>query len=112
MVYKQDKITSLVEKHITINKRNTGKLIGFCVQIYFESGNTSREKAEKMRATFLSKYPKCSAYVSFHEPNFRVRVGDFRTRAEARGFRETIRADFPQGFVVKDEINYPKHVTE
>ena len=112
VVQANSKITGLLEKHITINKNNAGKMLGFCVQICFESGSNSRERAEKVRMTFLSKYPKCSAYVSFKEPNFRVRVGDFRTRAEARGFREEILAEFPQGFVVKDEVKYPKHIFE
>lgn len=112
MVQSNDKIKGLVEKHIAINKNNAGKMLGFCVQICFESGTNSRERAEKTRVAFLSKYPKCSAYVSFKEPNFRVRVGDFRTRAEARGFREEILAYFPQSFVVKDEVKYPKHIFE
>ena len=112
VVHADDKITGLMEKHIAVNKNNSGKMMGFCVQICFESGSNSREKAEQARRTFLSKYPKSSAYVSFKEPNFRVRVGDFRTRAEARGFREEILAEFPQSFVVKDEIKYPKHIFE
>jgi len=110
VVQANEKITGLLEKHIATNKNNAGKMLGFCVQICFESGSNSRERAEKMRVSFLSKYPKCSAYVSFKEPNFRVRVGDFRTRAEARGFREEILANFPQGFVVKDEVKFPKHI--
>jgi hypothetical protein len=112
VVHKSDNMNDLIEKHITINKNNMGKLNGFSVQICFESGINSREKAEKIRTLFLSKYPKCSAYVSFKEPNFRVKVGDFRTRADARGFKETIAADFPQGFVIRDEVRYPKHVFE
>ena len=112
MVQANDKITGLLKKHVATNKNNTGKMLGFCVQICFESGSKSREKAESMRMSFLSKYPKYSAYVSFKEPNFRVRVGDFRTRAEARGFREEILPTFPQGFVVKDEVKYPKHIFE
>ena len=103
-------LSNLVEKHITANKLNTGKMMGFCVQICFESGSNSRERAERQRVAFLSKYPKQSAYLTFKEPNFRVRVGDFRTRSEARGFREKILMDFPQSFVVKDEVRYPKHV--
>ena len=103
-------LSNLMTKHIAANKLNTGKLMGFCVQICFESGSGSRERAEKMRVSFLSKYPKNSAYLTFKEPNFRVRVGDFRTRSEARGFREKIVADFPQSFVVKDEVRYPKHI--
>jgi len=102
-------LSNLVDKHVVANKNNTGKLMGFCVQICFESGSNSRERAEKYRVSFLSKYPKYSAYLTFKEPNFRVRVGDFRTRAEARGFREKILVNFPQSFVVKDEVRYPKY---
>jgi hypothetical protein len=112
VVHTEGNFTDLLEKHVTINKKHSGKLIGFCVQICFESGNNSRERAENIRKAFLSKYPKTSAYVSFKEPNFRVKVGDFRTRAEARGFRQKILADFPQAFVLKDEIKYPKHIFE
>jgi hypothetical protein len=112
VVHTEGKVTDLLEKHAKINKSHSGKLMGFCVQICFESGNNSREKAENIRRLFLSKYPKTSAYLSFKEPNFRVKVGDFRTRAEARGFRKEILADFPQAFVVKDEIKYPKHIFE
>ena len=110
VVQANDEITDLMRKHIATNKNNAGKLLGFCVQICFESGSNSRERAESVRVSFLSKYPKYSAYVSFREPNFRVRVGDFRTRAEARGFREEIFPYYPQGFVVKDEVKYPKHI--
>ena len=112
VVHADGRIMDLMGKHIAINKNISGKMIGFCVQICSESGSNSREKAERARVAFLSKYPKNSAYVSFKEPNFRVRVGDFRTRVEARGLREEIFADFPQSFVVKDEIKYPKHIFE
>ena len=112
IVHKQGNATKLIDKHVVINKNNVGKLIGFYVQICSESGSNSRDRAENTRKIFLSKYPKVSAHVSFREPNFRVRVGDFRTRAEARGFREQIQGDFPQSFVVKDEVRYPKHIFE
>jgi hypothetical protein len=110
LVHKSEATADLLQKHITVNKNTAGKLMGFYVQICSESGSNSRERAENVRKTFLSKYPKVSAHVSFKEPNFRVRVGDFRTRAEARGFREEIQSEFPQGFVVKDEVKYPKHI--
>ncbi len=109
VVHADTSVHHIMDEHIALNEKMEGKMIGFCVQICFESGNNSREKAEKMRMMFLSKYPQVSAYVSFKEPNFRVRVGDFRTRAEARGFKEKIMADFPSAFVIKDEIRYPKH---
>jgi hypothetical protein len=112
VVHTDGKVMDLLEKHVTINKNHEGKLIGFCVQICFESGNDSRKRAEDIRRIFLSKYPKTSAYLSYKEANFRVKVGDFRTRVEARGFRKEILTDFPQAFVLKDEIKYPKHIFE
>ena len=90
VVYKQENVTKLIDKHIVINKNNVGKLMGFYVQICSESGSNSRDRAESARKIFLSKYPKISAHVSFREPNFRVRVGDFRTRAEARDRKSVV----------------------
>ena len=64
----------------------------------------SREQANHFKNDFSSKYPQVNAYVIFKEPNFQVRVGDFRTRAEAVGFQKEIELLFPQSFVVKDAI--------
>ena len=102
-------ITQLLEKQQSISSNLVGKSVGYRVQIFFSSGNNSREQAFKVKNEFTMKYPKINAYISFKEPNFRVRVGDFRTRAEAYGFLKEIELQFPQSFVVKDDIAYVKH---
>lgn len=102
-------IDQLVEKQKSISSNMVGKSVGYRVQIFFSSGNNSREQAFKVKNEFAIKYPKTNAYISFKEPNFRVRVGDFRTRAEAFGFLKEIEELFPQSFVVKDDIAYVKH---
>lgn len=105
-------INILIEKHISSNKSLEGKQKGYRVQIFFDSGNNSRMQATNVRNEFASKYPKISTHIIFKEPNFRVRVGDFRTRSDARGFQQTIADKYPQSFVVKDDIIYPKHIYE
>ena len=102
-------ITSLVTGHISSNKTIDGKQKGYRVQIFFDSGNNSKQQAINVQNEFASRYPKVSSYVLFKEPNFRVRVGDFRTRTEARGFQQRIIEQYPQSFVVRDNIYYPKH---
>ena len=102
-------VTQLLEKQQSISSNLVGKSVGYRVQIFFSSGNNSREQAFKVKNEFTMKYPKINAYISFKEPNFRVRVGDFRTRAEAYGFLKEIELQFPQSFVVKDDIAYVKH---
>lgn len=111
-VISQPEINTLKEKHISSNKNFESKQKGYRVQIFFDSGNNSRMQATTIRNEFASRYPKISTYIIFKEPNFRVRVGDFRTRSDARGFQQLIADKYPQSFVVKDDINYPKHIYE
>jgi len=111
-VIPQSGINTLMDKHISSNKTLEGKQKGYRVQIFFDSGNNSRQQALNVRNEFASRYPKVSTYIIFKEPNFRVRVGDFRTRSDARGFQQSIAEMYPQSFVVKDDISYPKHVYE
>lgn len=102
-------VAGLVERQQAIVASLPGKSMGYRVQIYFSSGNNSREQANRIRSEFVSKYPKVSVYVLFKEPNFQVQAGDFRTRAEAVRFLREIEPSFPQSFVIKDEIAYIPH---
>lgn len=99
-------IDLLVAKHIKINEEGKG-FPGFRVQIFSDSGNGARERANEKRSAFVSKYPDVPAYLDFNNPNFIVRVGDFRTKLEARKFLNTVAVDFPYSFVRKDMIQPP-----
>ena len=102
-----NRIDELVQKHIKVNEiANT--IPGFRINIFFQSGNNSKANANQAKTAFITKYPDMDAYVVFEEPNFKVKVGNFRTRMEARGFVEDIKADFPDAFVIKDNIFFPK----
>lgn len=76
---------------------------GYRVQIYFGNRDTAREK----RSEFLSNYPHHSAYISYLAPNFRLRVGDFRTRLESEKFKNEIARNYPGSYIVKDKIELP-----
>ncbi len=99
-------IDLLVEKHIKANSEGKG-FPGFRVQIFSDSGNGARERANEKRSSFVSKYPDVPAYLDFNNPNFIVRVGDFRTKLEARKFLNSINVEFPYAFVRKDMIQPP-----
>lgn len=103
-IQKEQGIEELTTKYIQANEK-IKSISGFRVQIFFDSGNNSRNTAETTQSKFRAKYHGTPSYLTFREPNFRIRVGDFRTRHEARGFLRQIQADYPNGFVIKDEIN-------
>lgn len=100
------KVNILLEKHIEINQAQPN-LDGFRIQIFFDSGNNSKTKAQAALDGFLVKYPKTRGYLTFKSPNYRVRVGDFRTKLDAQRFLNEIVADYPNAFIITDQINIP-----
>lgn len=102
-----ERVDELLSKHIEANKLQQ-TIPGFRINIFFQSGNNSKANANNIRLQFIEKYPNIEAYVVYEEPHFKVKVGDFRTRMEARGFLQQIKFDFPDAFVIKDMINFPK----
>ncbi len=80
---------------------------GFRVHLFEDSGNMARINTQRAMADFLELYPEVRAYVVYEEPYFKLRVGDFRARLDARRFLETIRADYSSAHIVVDRINFP-----
>lgn len=100
------KVDILVDKYIYLNRHQI-TLSGWRIQIFFDSGANSKRKASEVLRLFNERYPESQAYLSFKEPYYRVRVGDFRTRLEAEGFLRKIHAQYPNAFATSDLINPP-----
>ncbi len=95
----------MVEKHIELNTR-VKTIAGYRVQIASFSGVNSKTSAFDLRDRFMLDHPGVQAYIVFDEPNFKVKVGDFRTRLEAYAFLQQIK-DVYKGYLVRDNI-YPE----
>ena len=95
-------VSQLVQKHIELNER-VRTVPGYRIQVASLSGTSSKNRAFDMKERIREAYPGVEAYVVFDEPNFKVKVGDFRTRLEAYVFLQHIRVDFP-GTIIRDNI--------
>jgi hypothetical protein len=95
-----------VQRMKAANPDNMG-IDGFRVQIFFDSGTYSGDRANEVKEEFEEKYDGVGAYVTWKPPNYRVRVGDFRSRLEAEKFLRDISKDYPNAWIIKDKINFP-----
>jgi hypothetical protein len=102
-IIQEYKIKELVDKHIEINSKAPIK--GYRVKIHF---GTDKNQAKDVKGAFISKFPDIPAYEKYDQPNFNIRVGDFRTKLEAYIFLKKIQPDFPAAFIVQDEIEFPE----
>jgi len=110
-VRQDPRIDLLLQNYIEQSQRREGTE-GFRVEIFFSSGSKSREEALRKKTEFLKNFPEETAYMSFQSPNFKVRVGDCRTKNEALKLKEKIRYNYPNAFIVTDMIQFPKLYTE
>ncbi len=100
-------IREMLEQHIRQNKKNNFTN-GYRLQIYFGSGLNARSQATKARKDFLSAHPDIKAYLIYKSPDFKVVVGDFRTKSEALKLQKSLIYQFPNAFIVADEIAFPE----
>ncbi|MDR3047041.1 MAG: SPOR domain-containing protein [Bacteroidales bacterium] len=83
---------------------NVKEISGYRIQIQALSGSNSRAKIAGTKAAFCGLFPDIPCYLSYAEPNFRVRVGNFYSRLEAMRYLKDIKANFPGSFIVKDKV--------
>lgn len=89
-------------------RRDSGKAVnkpatlpGYRIQVF--SGN-NRTLAIQTRTEVLEKFPEYAAYLIYKQPSFRVRVGDFRSRAAAQELLAELKVLYPVSFIVPDEV--------
>ena len=105
-IYQDYQIEELVLQHVEKNKKTKG-IPGYRINIFSESGQNARQRWVAVEDTFMKYYPEVPSYRDYQEPNFKIYVGDFRTKVEALQFHKRIRYKYPKSFIVNTRINYP-----
>jgi len=100
------RIDSLLQLHIDYSQKFPF-IQGYRIQILKASGNEALDIIEESKAEFSEKYVDMPVYFTFNEPDYRVRIGDFRTRLEAEKFLVKISREYPGAWVIQDNINFP-----
>ena len=100
-------INELLKQQAAQSKKS-GTMAGFRLQIYFGSGEKAHNQAIKIKTDFLSTNPDIKTYLLFKSPDFIIRVGNFRTKSEALKLQKALLFQYPNAFIVADEIALPE----
>lgn len=76
---------------------------GYRIQIY----NGRKNACQAKRSAFVQLYPDLPPYTLYESPEYRVQVGNFRSRLEAERLLTKIIVDFPGSFILKTWIDWP-----
>jgi len=109
-VIKDPLVDSLIAKRFSLNGVTGTDAAGYSsygYRVQFFSGS-NRKDAYNAQNRLQQQYPELRTYISYREPNFKVKAGDFRTRLEAEKLVQELRSSFSSIFIISEKINLPK----
>lgn len=96
----QEAIDAIAEKNKAVAQTQ-----GYRIQVF--SGN-NRNEYEQARGYILQHFPTFETYVSYSQPTYRLKVGDFLTKADAEKYLSSLVGRFVGAKVIYDNIDYKK----
>ena len=81
---------------------------GYRIRVFYDNGPQARDKSESIEQLLKAQFPGVMVYRSFESPNYKVSIGDFRTKDEALRIYNALKGTYPTAFIIKESINYPR----
>lgn len=82
-------------------------ITGYRIRVFYDNGPQARVKSETIERTLQQQF-NAAVYRSFESPNYKVTVGDFRTKDEALRIYNALKGTYPTAYIIKEPINYPR----
>lgn len=80
---------------------------GFRIQIYV--GN-DRKSADDAKIYTYQKYPEIFPYLSYQQPIYKVKIGDFLNRMDAERYYSDIKDLYPSAMILPDKVEIKKGI--
>jgi len=105
-VVKDPRVDKLILKQIEINEESTKEtrknMPGFRIQVI---NTTDRNKVFAAKAKVYQEFPDLKPYLLYQAPNYKLKVGNFKTQEEAEETQRQLERLFPSGtYVIRDII--------
>jgi hypothetical protein len=68
--------------------------------------NRDRNEVNKLKAKIYSEFPDMEPFMSYHAPNFKLRVGNYFYKIDAFRDLQKISASFPGTFIVNEDLKW------
>lgn len=86
---------------IDVLRKEVRFIDGFTIQVY---SGTNSEEARLSRGKVYSILPESNPILKFDEPNFKVKVGKYYSRIEARKSYAQLKKKFPNAIIIPERI--------
>jgi hypothetical protein len=105
MIHVDTRIDSLIRKQIQINEATTRdsrrNIPGYRIQV---ANSNDRTQVFAIKTKIYRLYPELKPYLIYQPPNYKLKVGNFKTPEEAEPYLQKLTQDFPSGVYLVHEI--------
>lgn len=104
-VYQSAEVKQALQDYV---KANASKSIsGYRIRVYFDNSPQARTRSESIENSLQTLYPEHKVYRSFESPNYKVLLGNFRSKDEALRIFNQLKKTYSTAYIIKDNIEYP-----
>lgn len=90
---------------MSVHNKNIRYSAGYRIQVYV--GNERRE-VDEAKSYIYQNFPDLSTYLTFSQPTYRLKAGDFTSRIDAERYYNTIRQRYSMAMIVSERIDIRK----
>jgi hypothetical protein len=106
VVNKDPRIDLLIRKQAEINEETTRdsrrNIPGYRIQVI---NSSDRNSVFAAKTKVYQQFPELKLYLMYQAPNYKLKVGNFRTQEEAEDYSKQLSKLFPSGvYVIRDTI--------
>ena len=101
--------TAEVKQSLTqyVSKNASKPISGYRIRVFYDNSPQARSRSESIENTLMEQYPEHKVYRSFESPNYKVLIGNFRSKDEALRIFNMLKKSYPTAYIIKDSIEYP-----
>jgi len=104
-IYRDPRVDSLIKRQIQINEVTTRdsrrNIPGYRIQV---ANSPDRNQVFAIKTKIYQTYPELKPYLIYQPPNYKLKVGNFKTPEEAAPYLQKLAQDFPSGVYVVPDI--------
>jgi SPOR domain len=105
LIYRDTRVDSLIKKQIQINEVTTKdsrrNIPGFRIQV---ASSKDRNEVFSIKTKIYQLYPELKPYLIYQPPNYKLKVGNFKTQEEADPYLQKLIQNFPSGVYLVPDI--------
>ena len=105
LIYRDPRVDSLIKKQIQINEVTTRdsrrNIPGFRIQV---ASSNDRNLVFNIKTKIYQLYPELKPYLIYQPPNYKLKVGNFKTPEEADPYLQKLIQNFPSGIYLVPDI--------